>query len=182
MSRRLVYVIGPSGAGKDSVLAWVMQHAEPGLGLHLARRSVSRAAHDSSEPHESLDSTQFAELARQGVFAMHWFANNLWYGVRHAELLPLAQGQTVLVNGSRGWLAEARLRFPDITVAQIIASPEVRRERLLLRRRESAEMIAARLERARTFELAPHEAHLSVMNDSTIEAAGASFLDQLARL
>ena len=77
---RLVYVVGPSGAGKDSVLGWVMDHADAELGLHLARRSVSRAGNDATEVDEPLSLEQFAGLDGAGAFTMRWFANGLWSG------------------------------------------------------------------------------------------------------
>ncbi|MDY0329958.1 MAG: phosphonate metabolism protein/1,5-bisphosphokinase (PRPP-forming) PhnN [Thiomonas sp.] len=179
---RLIYVIGPSGAGKDSVLAWLMQHAEPQDRLHLARRSISRPGHEASEAHEALTPQQFAALRDAGAFAMHWSANGLDYGVRHAELAPLREGGTVLVNGSRGWLEQARRRFPELIVAQIVASAEVLAQRLQERGRETPEAIAARLQRARQLALAPHEVDISVVNDTTLDAAGAELLRRIGRL
>lgn len=176
---RLVYVIGPSGAGKDSVLGWVMEHAEPQANLHLARRCISRSDHAASEAHEAVTSQEFASLVQEGAFAMYWFANDLWYGVRYTELVPLNDGRTVLVNGSRGWLAEARKRFPDLIVVQITASADVLAQRLKQRGRETADKIAARLERARALELASHELDISVVNDTTLNAAGAELSRRL---
>lgn len=178
----LIYVIGPSGAGKDSVLAWLMQHAQPQDHLTLARRCISRPDHAASEAHETVSPEAFATLVDEQAFAMHWFANGLWYGVRHAELVPLNAGRTVLVNGSRGWLSEARMRFPGLIVAQITASSAVLARRLQQRGRETPDMIAARLQRARALELAPHEIDISVVNDTTLDAAGAALLAHIRRL
>jgi ribose 1,5-bisphosphokinase len=179
---RLIYVIGPSGAGKDSVLAWLMQHAQPQDQLTLARRCISRPDHAASEAHETIAQDAFATLIDEQAFAMHWFANGLWYGVRHAELAPLKEGRTVLVNGSRGWLSEARRRFPGLIVAQITASSVVLAGRLQQRGRETPDMIAARLQRARALALAPDEIDISVVNDTTLDAAGAALLARLRRL
>lgn len=179
---RLIYLIGPSGAGKDSVLAWLMQHAEPQDRLHLARRCISRPGHESSEAHEALTPQTFATLRDAGAFAMHWVANGLAYGVRHAELAPLQEGHTVLVNGSRGWLAEARRKFPGLIVVQIKASPEVLALRLQQRGRETPEGIAARLQRAQRLELQPGEADISVLNDTTLDVAGAELRLRLRQL
>jgi ribose 1,5-bisphosphokinase len=179
---RLVYVIGPSGAGKDSVLAWLMRHAQPQDGLHLARRCISRPGHAESEAHEAITPQEFAALVRAGAFAMQWDANGLRYGVRHAELAPLQEGRTVLVNGSRGWLVQARARFPGLIVVQITASAEVLAARLQQRGRETPGEIASRLQRAQALELAPHERDISVMNDTTLDAAGTELLRLLRRL
>ncbi len=179
---RLIYLIGPSGAGKDSVLAWLMQHAGPEENLSLARRCISRPGHEASESHEALTPQAFAALRDAGAFVMHWSANDLEYGVRHAELAPLHQGRTVLVNGSRGWLEQARNKFPNLIVAQIMASPEVLAQRLQQRGRETPEHIAARLDRARRLDLAPHEVDISIVNDTTLDAAGADLRLRLRQL
>jgi ribose 1,5-bisphosphokinase len=179
---RLIYVIGPSGAGKDSVLAWLMRHAEPEDGLHLTRRCISRPGHEASEAHEALTPQTFATQRDAGAFAMHWVANGLEYGVRLAELAPLQEGRTVLVNGSRGWLDVARRKFPGLIVAQIKASPEVLAQRLQQRGRETPESIAARLERAQRLDLAPNEVDISIENDTTLDVAGAELLLRLRQL
>ncbi len=48
----------------------------------------------------------------------------------------LAQGYDVLVNGSRGYLAQARRRYPDLLAVLLGVKPEVLRQRLLARGRK----------------------------------------------
>lgn len=108
--RRLVCVIGPSGAGKDSVLRWVSEHAPRGLDLHIARRTASRVANGPSEDHEALSVAEFQRLASEGAFALHWQVDELQCGVRYAELDPLRRSAWVLVNGSGAYLPQARQR------------------------------------------------------------------------
>ena len=111
MSARLVYVMGPSGAGKDSLLGWLRQHLPPTSPLHWAQRTISRPLQQShargTEQYESVCPATFAALRSEQAFALHWDANGLGYGVRHAQLAPLAQGRWVLVNGSRAHLPQA---------------------------------------------------------------------------
>ncbi|MBN0002302.1 phosphonate metabolism protein/1,5-bisphosphokinase (PRPP-forming) PhnN, partial [Pseudomonas aeruginosa] len=57
----------------------------------------------------------------------------------------------VLVNGSRGYLAQARRRYPDLLAVLLGGKPEVLRQRLLARGRESPEEIEARLARNAEF-------------------------------
>jgi ribose 1,5-bisphosphokinase PhnN len=55
-------------------------------------------------------------------------------------------------------------------------------QRLQQRGRETPEHIAARLERACRLGLAPHEVDISVMNDTTLDVAGAELLRRLRLL
>ena len=131
MSRRLVYVVGPSGAGKDSVLAWLRQHLPHSPAIHWARRTITRPARAGDEVHEAVDPPQFLALRERGAFALAWQANGLHYGVRASELAPIEHGGWVLVNGSRAHLDPTRSRFPGLTVVHITASPDTLRQRLL---------------------------------------------------
>lgn len=155
MSHRLVYVIGPSGAGKDSVLQGLRQTWPEAACAHWARRTITRDVQAGGEQHEAVDTDTFIRLAQGQAFAMHWKANGLSYGIRHAELQALRQGRWVFVNGSRAWLPTLLLQWPQATVVHIGASPDVLALRLAARGRESAEAVAARLARQVALDLPP---------------------------
>ena len=163
MSHRLVYVIGPSGAGKDSVLQGLRQVWPQAATAHWACRTISRPAQAGGEQHESVDASTFEQLCRDHAFAMHWSANGLSYGVRHRELAPVHQGSWVFVNGSRAWLLRLLQQWPQATVVHIGASPEVLAGRLAARGRETAEAVAARLARQVPLQLPP--AAISINNN-----------------
>lgn len=183
MNARLVYVMGPSGAGKDSLLGWLRQHLPPSTPLHWAQRTISRPPHPSnapgSEQYESVCPVTFAALRKDQAFAMHWDANGLGYGVRHAQVAPLALGRWVLVNGSRAHLPQALATFEHLLPVHITASPAVLRERLLARGRETPDEVEARVRRAQAFEQPAGVAHIEVHNDSTLDAAGQQLLAAL---
>ena len=82
-----------------------------------------------------------------GAFAMHWQANGLQYGIPVQVNEWLANGRHVLVNGSRGYLPEARRLYPDLLAIRLDVEPQVLRHRLLARGRETAEQIEQRLVR-----------------------------------
>lgn len=147
MSHRLVYVIGPSGAGKDSVLQGLRQTWPQAASAHWARRTITRAVQAGGEQHEVVDEDTFAQLQEAHAFAMHWTANGLSYGVRHAELVALQDGRWVFVNGSRAWLPQLLARWPQATVVHIGAALDVLARRLAARGRESADAVAERLAR-----------------------------------
>lgn len=179
MNQRLIVFIGPSGAGKDSLLQWLLQHAPKGVRLHHARRTITRAATAGSEGHESVTRPEFQALCDANAFALHWLANDTGYGVRHAELAPMAEGGWVLISGSRAHIDDARQRFPGLTVVHVGASPEVLRQRLLARGRETEQQVTERLARAQAYAVPPDA--LSVLNDGALDDTGHALLAQLAQ-
>lgn len=151
-SERLIYMMGPSGAGKDSVLACWIDRLGPGAGVQVAQRVITRPAQPTGEQHEPVKPDAWEALRREGQLALHWQANGLGYGVRHAALAPLARGQWVVVNGSRAHWPEVLALAPHARAVLITASRATRQQRLLARARESAHEIEARLQRAERFE------------------------------
>ena len=179
---RLVYCMGPSGAGKDSLLGWLRTHLPQPCPVHWAQRTISRAATSGGKAHDSVSRQALAALRSEHAFALHWQANGLGYGVRHAQLAPLAQGHWVLLNGSRAYLPEALARFPDLVAVHITASPQVLRERLLSRGRETREEVEARVQRALAYTPPPRTASLEVHNDGTLGDTGQRLLNALENL
>lgn len=182
MNARLIVVVGPSGAGKDSLLAWLRARLPARHSVHWVRRTITRPAQAGGEDHESLDDAVFDAAVQAGCFALHWQANGLHYGIRRSELLPLAQGQWVMLNGSRAHLPDCAQVYPGLTVLHIVADTEVLRMRLLNRGRESEEVIEERLKRAVKFEV-PESSHLlEVHNSGSLDEAGDRLLSLLERL
>ncbi|MEN9904463.1 MAG: hypothetical protein RLZZ555_1028 [Pseudomonadota bacterium] len=147
MRQRLVYVIGPSGAGKDSVLQGLRQAWPQAESARWSRRTITRPLQAGGEQHEAVDALAFEQLSKQNAFAMQWQANGLSYGVRHEELDPLDRGGWVFVNGSRAWLPQLLSHWPQATVVHIGAARDVLARRLAARGRESVEAVSARLAR-----------------------------------
>jgi phosphonate metabolism protein PhnN/1,5-bisphosphokinase (PRPP-forming) len=145
MMGRLFVVVGPSGAGKDTLLAGAVT-VDPRLSW--ARRVITRPEAAGGEPFEGVDEARFAARLAQGDFALHWQAHGLRYGVPKAELAALAHGRDVVVNGSRAALAKAQAAFPDMIVLHITAPFDILANRLAARGRENRDDIAARLARA----------------------------------
>jgi ribose 1,5-bisphosphokinase len=182
MSNRLIYTMGPSGAGKDSVLAWLGQHLPTRGAVHFARRVIDRPAQANGETHESLSTADFLAQSASQAFALNWTANGHHYGVRHAELAALERNQWVFVNGSREYLHKALDRFPFMVVLHITAPIDVLARRLARRQRESAEQIAARLGRVEILRPTNKHAFIELQNDSTLDTAGYRLVQALSRL
>ncbi|MBX3619854.1 MAG: AAA family ATPase [Rhizobacter sp.] len=170
-SERLIVVVGPSGAGKDSVLAaWAALREGVRPSVHHARRSITRPPDGDTEQHEPLSAEAFAALQRAGAFFTAWQAHGLHYGIRTSELHGLARGDWVVLNSSRAHLPVLRVQAPRLSVVEITAPVAVRAQRLARRGREEADAVAARLQR----ETPPSDADLTLVNDSSLhEVAGA---------
>lgn len=177
MSQRLIYVIGPSGAGKDSVLHTLRQTWPGAAKTHWARRTITRPFHPDGEQHEAVDVGEFDQLRAQGAFALHWEANTLHYGVRSTELAPLDHGRCVFVNGSRGHLPALLARWPGATVVHISAPTDVLTQRLAARGRETPQDIAARLRREVSMALPAN--HIAIQNDGPLQGAADTLAQRL---
>ncbi|NYT65695.1 phosphonate metabolism protein/1,5-bisphosphokinase (PRPP-forming) PhnN [Alcaligenaceae bacterium] len=154
MSGRLLYVIGPSGAGKDTVLQGVKDQL--GTKIHIAPRTITRPC-DTNERHAiGVSHAQFLALENQGHFALAWRANHLAYGISQDINLWLASGVDVLVNGSRAYLPQARLLFPDLIPVLLQVQADELRQRLQRRGRENSQQINARMQRNATLLDLPH--------------------------
>ncbi|GGA28150.1 phosphonate metabolism protein/1,5-bisphosphokinase (PRPP-forming) PhnN [Dyella nitratireducens] len=172
----LYYVMGPSGAGKDSVLAWVREHGAA-YGVVCAHRYITRPAHAGGENHVALSDAEFQSREQRGLFALTWQAHGLRYGIGNEVAHWLARGADVLVNGSRGAFALACERFPALRPVLITASPEAIAQRLAARGRESDEDIAARIARVNAYPVPPGS--VVIRNDGNLADAGASLLQAI---
>jgi ribose 1,5-bisphosphokinase len=148
VTQRLIYVIGPSGAGKDSVIHALQACWSLSLPVHWARRTITRAVQPGGEPHEPVTQSAFTQLLHSGALSMHWQGNGLSYGVRHSELAPLERGHCVVVTGSRAHVPVVQRVWPACTLVHITAPLEVLQRRLGARGREDAQAISMRLARA----------------------------------
>ncbi len=170
----LVLVVGPSGAGKDTLLDAARTALRNDQRFHFARRVITRPADAGGESHEA--TTQEGFTARR--FALSWEAHGLRYGIPVEIAKDLAQGRIVIANVSRGVVEEAARRFP-VRVIEVTAPTAILAARLAARGREDAVQRAARL--TRQVALPERVAVLTVVNDATPEEGAARFLAALNR-
>lgn len=150
MDGRLIYLMGPSGSGKDSLI----EAAREPLRTHnceVVRRVITRSAESVGEDAIEVSREEFEQRRAQGNFALSWQANGLNYGIPVRIDQWLADGRDVLINGSRGHLAEAQQRYPTLLPVLLTVKDEALRERLLRRGRESPAEIETRLRRNTLF-------------------------------
>lgn len=175
---RLILLIGPSGAGKDSLI----DAARPQLAaahVEIARRVITRSPEAKGEAAIGVDAEQFDQMKLQGAFAMHWQANGLQYGIPRQIDEWLAQGRSVLVNGSRGHLAQARIRYPDLLAIRVDVSLDILRQRLQARGRETQAEIDQRLARHVSLSDAADDDARTVDNSTTLSTAVETLLSVL---
>jgi len=180
VSASLIYVMGPSGVGKDSLLNWLRAHvrslhAPP--ALHFARRTVTRSLDNSNEDHEAVDFDEFAQLLQAGAFALHWQAHGLHYGVRKEEIF--GRGGWVMVNGSRAYAEQARILFAGLTVLHVSAPEAVVRARLAARQRETASEVEARIQRSQSADVAMAPGDLSIVNADSLQTTAQLLCEML---
>jgi ribose 1,5-bisphosphokinase len=167
-------VVGASGSGKDALIDWVRERNPAGVAF--AQRRITRPVQAGGERHVPLEDAAFDASLERGDFALHWHANGHRYGIGREIDDWLAQGLTVVVNGSREHLPRASEAYPQMEVVHVTAPDEVLRARLAARAREGAGAIEQRLAR-RPALAAPA---LEIANGGALEAAGERLLRFLA--
>ena len=143
-----VAVVGPSGAGKDTLLRIAAERLADDPWLRFARRVVTREGDPAIEDHETLGEAAFGEAEAAGAFCLSWRAHGLCYGLPARLDEELRRGVTVVANVSRHAVAAAAERFERLAVVEITAPKEVRLERIAARGREDRAAIEQRLARA----------------------------------
>jgi ribose 1,5-bisphosphokinase len=144
---RLVLVVGPSGAGKDTLLNLARAACAGEAGIVFPRRMVTRTASEA-EDNVQVSPKAFEQALAHGEFAMHWEAHGHCYALPRAIDDDIRAGRAVVVNASRTVIGEMRRAYADVVVVLVTAPPDVLAERLAMRARGSDGPIEGRLRRA----------------------------------
>jgi phosphonate metabolism protein PhnN/1,5-bisphosphokinase (PRPP-forming) len=172
----LVLVVGPSGAGKDTLMEGARAALVGDSRFVFVRREITRPAGAGGEDHVVVTADEFA--ARRDHYALSWEAHGLGYGIPCDIAAELEAGRIVIANVSRTVIPRAAARFP-VLVMEITASPAVLAARLAARGREGAADQADRL--ARRVGLPEGVASVQIVNDTSVEAGVAAVLAALSR-
>lgn len=157
---RLVLVVGPSGAGKDTLIDLARASCR-GPDIVFVRRAVTRSGSDA-EDNEQFSVAAFEEAMTQGAFTLHWQAHGHRYGVPRSIEADIEAGRTVVANVSRTMIAQARQMYRNVVVVMITAPPDVLAARLALRARDSDGDVRDRLRR--TVDDAAIVADITILN------------------
>lgn len=161
---RLVLVVGPSGSGKDTIIAGAMAACATDPTVVFPRRAVTRAASDA-EDHYTLDDVAFDRAVTIGAFAFWWQAHGLKYGIPRGIDDDLRAGRTIICNVSRSIIPDIRERYANVDVVLITAPANILAERLARRGRPSDGPINERIKR--------NEAFLDFAADAIVENSGS---------
>lgn len=168
-------VIGPSGAGKDSLIGAAMQHFADDPAMLFPQRYITRPANAGGEAHIALSPQAFIEKQGKGDFAFHWQAHGLHYGLPVSLNDALQRGHHVVANVSRSIIPDLLTRYNRVQVLSVEVQQDVLLERLIARGREDIADIRQRLERAKQFSLRGKE--ITVIDNSTrLDAAEKAFI------
>lgn len=176
MAGGFVLVVGPSGAGKDTVIGLARRSLAGEPRLLFPRRVVTRPA-SAAEDNEMLAPDAFDAAAAGGGFCLWWRAHGLGYGIPAAVAQAARGGAIAVCNVSRAVLADARQRLPGVTVVEVTAPADILARRLAARGRAEDGDLARRLARRVVPEGEPPE--LVIVNDAAPDAAAERLLAHL---
>lgn len=144
---RLILVVGPSGAGKDTLIGLAQAACAADGNVVFPRRVVTREA-TAFEDNVHVSFEAFRQASGKGEFAVHWEAHGHCYALPRAIDDDIRDRRTVVANVSRTVIDAMRRAYADVVVVSITAPAEILAERLAARARGSDGQIADRLGRA----------------------------------
>lgn len=145
--KRLILVVGASGAGKDSLLKEARIHFKENQNIHFIRRYITRQPGEFEE-NFYIDDAAFEILKDHGFFFSYWYAHHLKYGIPKWEIESLNEDETAIVSVSRAKIGDLEERFLGrVTTVHVTADPSIIQERLKKRKRETLLQIETRLQR-----------------------------------
>ncbi|MCD6074356.1 MAG: phnN, partial [Rhodospirillales bacterium] len=133
----IVYVMGPSGAGKDSLLRFARINLGPSDRIAFAHRYITRPPDVAGENHIALTREEFELRRAADLFALHWSAHDTLYGIGLEIDAWRQQGLLVIINGSRQHFATLPADPATIIPVLVTATPNILAARLAGRGRES---------------------------------------------
>jgi ribose 1,5-bisphosphokinase len=173
--------MGPSGAGKDSVMSRARALLPGTAPVFFAHRYITRPADIGGENHVALSEAEFLLRRAHGLFAFDWQAHGNRYGIGCEIEIWRKAGLTVVVSGSREHFLAADGLDADTYPVLITAPAERLAERLAARGREDSGAAAQRLDRGEAYTV--DDARLvTITNDGALETAAEAFVSLIARL
>lgn len=173
----LVLVVGPSGVGKDTLIALAKEQL-PEQEFHFPSRHITRPKDSGGEDHNAVSQHEFSKLQSDDAFILNWFAHDLHYGISNSILDHLRFGKTVVVNVSRTVIEEAQNILPNVKVISISASRETLLKRLRNRGRETSEDVERRLNRVANYKVVGDNIH-TIKNDGPLAKSLEEFMSLL---
>ena len=171
-------VVGPSGAGKDTLLDLARATYKGDPDIVFARRIITRQP--VGEDHDTLTEPDFIKAHHDGAFLLAWQAHGLHYGLPASLHDDLRLDRTVIANVSRSVIPDAEKLDADLTVLNVTAAPEVLAQRIAARGRESLAEIKLRLKREQPI-VTTRAQIIDVPNNGALEEGARLFMSALAK-
>lgn len=176
-----IAIVGPSGAGKDTIINAVHKLVGDKSRFLFIRRTITRKAVD--EDNIGVTEAEFTQLRKQGAFSLYWSAHGIHYGLPNNIKAAIGNGKIVIANISRECVEEANQLFGRVFVVEINAPIEILRNRLVNREREDKAHIEERLERAALpLDLPKQVAYNYIDNSRDVKVAVRALFDILQAL
>ena len=176
----LVYLMGPSGVGKDSLLRFARARIAGAYPIAIAHRYITRPPTPDDENHIALSEPEFEMRRSRGLFAMTWEAHGHRYGIGIEIEQWRDAGLLVVISGARRHFIADLQRTRDIVPVLVTANAEAIAARLAARGREQGAALQERMQRER----APidHPRLVTLDNSGPLEHAGQRLVDLLISL
>jgi len=146
---RLILVVGPSGAGKDTLISGARAECAYDSTVVFPRRVITRAA-TAFEDHDTVSDQMFRRAVAAAAFALWWEAHGLCYGIPGSIDADVRLGKTVVCNVSRTMVEPARKSYASVAVVHVTAPRHLLEARLAARDRRSDGNLAERVTRVAT--------------------------------
>jgi len=177
---QLFYLMGASGAGKDSLINYARHHLNDPTHLKFVRRQITRPTKPGDSNNDDYISP--AEFERQQTsrnFVLDWKRHGIRYGITSKIDLWLREDCQVIINGSRHYYETALKTYPELHAIWITANPVNLRYRLQKRGRETPAKIEERMQATVSFSLPKITANnkISIIeNNGSLNEAGEQFV------
>jgi ribose 1,5-bisphosphokinase len=144
---RLVLVVGPSGAGKDTLINGARLACASDSSVVFPRRVITRPS-SAFEDHGTTNQEAFDQAVGAGAFSLCWKAHGNGYGIPVSIEDDIRCGRTVVCNVSRTAVDLARRRYTLVAVVLITAPQRILQARLASRERASDGDLIRRIARS----------------------------------
>ncbi|MGZ5875381.1 MAG: phosphonate metabolism protein/1,5-bisphosphokinase (PRPP-forming) PhnN [Bradyrhizobium sp.] len=174
---RLILVVGPSGAGKDTLIGLARAACANDRSVVFPRRVVTRKA-STFEDNEQVGPGAFRRARGKGEYAVDWGAHGHCYALPRAIDDDIRAGRTVIANVSRTVVDAMRRAYANVVVVSVTAPPEILAQRLAERARGSDGQIEHRLRR--TVDDAGAAPDVIIFNVGSVEDRAREFVEIIA--